>query len=207
MTISLLASSSSVAGSHSFSLAVSLSVTVYFFFSSSFSDRGYSREVAPSSRTGGWVEGEGGIFTSRARRGTHTYTRTEWGREETGVGEVTEVIARCGTSVAPKRCSLGVCGVRNYSTVSLSLPVYLPHQYSSSPLVSPSISLYLSLSFSLSLLLATLLLCLPLARQKVPPTPFAGRVTGSLDHASCTARTTGTRNRGTTTRPALTNLR
>lgn len=52
-------------------------VTLSLFFSS-FSSRSYSREVG-SSPTGGWVEGEGGIFTSRARRGTHTYTH--------GVGE------------------------------------------------------------------------------------------------------------------------
>lgn len=52
-------------------------VTLSLFFSC-FSSRSYSREVG-SSPTGGWVEGEGGIFTSRARRGTHTYTH--------GVGE------------------------------------------------------------------------------------------------------------------------
>lgn len=93
---------------------------------------------------------------------------------------MTEVIARCGTSVALKRCSLGVCRVRNYSAMFLSLPVYLLHR--------PTYSMPL-LVFSLPLSLALLLS--PSARQKIPPTPFAGRVTGSLDHASCTARTEG----------------
>lgn len=78
-----------------------------------------------------WLFARGSTFLSNeglgGRRGRyfhlesparHTHTRTEWEREETGVGEVTEVIARCGTS---ERCSLGVCRVRNYSAVSLSL--------------------------------------------------------------------------------------
>lgn len=65
---------------------VTLALGVIFFSPSSScsSGRSHSREeVAPSSHErGGWVEGEGGIFTSRARRGTHTYTRAELEREE-----------------------------------------------------------------------------------------------------------------------------
>lgn len=138
------------------------------------------------------MEGEGGIFTSQPGAAhTHIHVRSR-GREETGVGEVTEVIARCGTSVAPERCSLGVCRVRKlFSAVCafLSLPVYLLRRPTYGMTLLSSLSRLLP--SSLSLLRGLALTRTPSARQKVPPTPFAGRVTGSLDHASCTARTNG----------------
>lgn len=159
------------------------------------------------------MEGEGGIFTSRARRGaahTHTHAWSRGGRKDGGrrgdgsyrtvrhiggsgplfIGRSQrprEIIAPCPSRSPGSRCLHRLTALLFLLLRSLSscLSVSLSHSYSL--FLSLTLSLFaflylflpLSTSFCLSPPLSvSVSISLPL--RKVPATPFAGRVTGSI---------------------------
>lgn len=152
-------------------------VTLSLFFSC-FSSRSYSREVG-SSPTGGLGGRRGRYFHLESpARHTHIHARSRGGRRRGS-----ERWRKLSHGAAHRWLWSVVHWAFAEWEIILLCSSHFPYIYTERPTVClfSFFSLPLSLALSLS----------PSARQKIPPTPFAGRVTGSLDHASCTARTEG----------------